>query len=72
MDLNVKRVGRLDKSAIDMSESARSAIKYVISCPPKKLFSFNLKDEGLKEFKLITKIYFNEKLEKEYKLEDIF
>lgn len=72
MVLNVKLVGRIDKSAIDMNESTRSAIKYVISCPPKKLFSFNLKDEGLREFELITKIYFNEKLEKEYRIEEIF
>ena len=64
--------GRQDKSAIDMSESTRNAIKYVVSSPPKKLFSFNLKDESLKEFELISKIYFNEKLEKEYKLEELF
>lgn len=64
--------GRQDKSAIDMGESAKNAIKYVVSAPSKKLYSFNLKDEGLREFELITKIYFNEKLEKEYKLEDLF
>ncbi len=64
--------GRQDKSAIEMSESAKNAIKYVISAPPKKLYSFNLKDESLKEFKLITKIYFDEKMEKEYKIEELF
>ena len=64
--------GRQDKSAIGMNESTKSAIKYTVSAPPKKIYSFNLKDESLKEFELITKIYFNEKLEKEYKLEDIF
>lgn len=64
--------GRQDKSALDMSESTKNAIKYTITAPPKKLFSFNLKDEGLKEFELITKIYFNEKLEKEYKIKEIF
>lgn len=64
--------GRQDKSSIDMSESTKNAIKYVVSAPPKRLFAFNLKNEGLREFELITKIYFNEKLEKEYKLEDIF
>ena len=32
----------------------------------------NLKDEALEEFKLVTKLYFNEKLEKEYKLEELF
>ena len=64
--------GRQDKSSIDMSESTRNAIKYVVSAPPKKLFAFSLKDESLREFELITRIYFNEKLEKDYKLEDIF
>ena len=61
--------GKQDKSAIDMSESTKNAIKYTISAPPKKLFSFNLKDEGLREYELISKVYFNEKLEKEYKFE---
>ena len=64
--------GRQDKSAIDMNESTKSAILYTVSAPAKKLFSFNLKDDSLKEFELISKIYFNEKLEKEYKLEDLF
>ena len=64
--------GRQDKSSIDMSESTKNAIKYTISSPAKKLYSFNLKDESLKEFELITKVYFNEKLEKEYKMEDLF
>ena len=64
--------GRQDKSALDMSESTKNAILYTVSAPPKKLYSFNLKDDSLREFELISKIYFNEKLEKEYKLEDLF
>ena len=63
---------RQDKSSIFMSESTFNAIKYTISAPAKKLFSFNLKNESLEEFKLITRIYFNEKMEKEYKLEELF
>lgn len=63
---------RQDKSSIFVSQSTMNAIKYTISAPAKKVFSFNLKNESLEEFKLITKIYFNEKLEKEYKVEDIF
>ena len=51
-----------------MSESTINAIKYIIMSPPKKLYSFNLKDEALEELKLISKLYFNEKLEKEYKI----
>lgn len=61
-----------DKSCIIMSKSTEVALKYIVTVPSKQLFSFNLKDESLKELKLISKIYLNEKLEKEYKLNDIF
>lgn len=64
--------GKQDKSALDMSQSTKSAILYTITAPPKKLYSFTLKDESLREFELICKVYFNEKLEKEYKIEEIF
>ena len=64
--------GRQDKSAISITESTKNAIKYVVTAPAKKLFSFELKEEALEEFKLITKIYFNQKMEKEYKLEELF
>ena len=64
--------GKQDTSVIQMSESTLNAIKYTVMAPAKKIYSFTIKDEALKEFKLITKIYFNDKLEKEYKLEDLF
>ena len=67
-----KTCGKQDTSAIKISESTKNAIKYTITAPAKQLYSFNLKDESLEEFKLISKIYFNEKLEKEYKLEELF
>jgi DNA repair protein RecO (recombination protein O) len=57
-----------DKSSLVCSESTQNAIKYIIMAPAKKLYSFNLKDESLNELKLITKLYFNEKLEKQYKM----
>lgn len=67
-----KICGKQDTSTVQISESTLNAIKYTITAPPKKLYSFNLKKEGLEEFKLVSKLYFNEKLEKEYKLEDLF
>lgn len=70
--LKCKICGKQDTSTIQISESTLNAIKYTVTAPPKKLYSFNLKDEALEEFKLVSKIYFNEKLEKEYKLEDLF
>ena len=60
--------GKQDKSAVTISQSTYNAIKYTLTAPPKKLYSFNIKEESLEEFKLLTKLYFNEKLEKEYKL----
>lgn len=70
--LKCKICGQQDTSTIAIKESTLNAIKYTVTAPPKKLYSFNLKDEALEEFKLVTKLYFNEKLEKEYKLEDLF
>ncbi len=55
--------GKQDKSAIYISEGTLKAIKYTIMAPPKKLYSFKLKDEALREFKLVVKIFFNERVE---------
>ena len=57
-----------DKGAISISTSTYMALKYIVQAPSKKLFNFNLKDESLKELKLLSNIYFNQKLEKEYKM----
>lgn len=59
---------KIDKSCISMQEGTKNAIKYIVMAPAKKLFAFNLKDESLRELNLICKIYFNEKMEKEYKI----
>lgn len=57
---------KLDTGAIMMHEGTKNAIKYTVMAPPKKLFGFNISDECIQEFKLISKIYLNEKLEKNY------
>lgn len=66
-----KTCGRQDTSCIRISESTKNAIKYTITAPAKKIYSFILKEESLEEFKLINKLYFNEKLEKEYKIDEL-
>ncbi len=58
--------GRQDKGAIQIGEGTVTAIKYIVMAPPKKLFSFRLSEESRKELELISKLYLNEKLEKEY------
>lgn len=59
---------RLDKGSLSMSEGTKTAIKYIVMAPPKKLFSFNLKSDSINELKLISDLYFNEKMERQYKL----
>ena len=52
-----------------MSKNTKSAIEYIIGSDIKKIFSFNIPEKDKKELQLISKIYLNEKLEKEYKFE---
>lgn len=64
--------GKSDKSCIEILPVTVDAIKYIVLAPAKKIFSFNVPENSVKELEIISKLYLNEKLEKEYKLEDIF
>ena len=55
-----------------MSEATKNAIVYILKADPKKIFSFELSEKCQKELELISSIYLNEKLDKEYKLEKLF
>lgn len=70
--LKCESCARFDKSAIQISDSTRTAIQYIVLSDAKKIFSFNIAKESLKELELISKLYLNDKLEKEYKLEELF
>lgn len=60
--------GKVDKGAIDMNETTKDAIRYIILSDAKKVYSFNVPKESIEELKLISKVYLTEKLEKEYKI----
>lgn len=64
--------GKLDKGAIQITDSTKAAIQYIVLADAKKIFSFQISDENLQELNLVSKLYFNDKLEKEYKLEELF
>lgn len=64
--------GKVDKSAIQISDSTKTAIQYIVLSDAKKIFSFNISEDNLKELELVSKLYLNDKLEKEYKLEELF
>ena len=57
-----------DTSAIKIMDVTRDAIKYTILSPQEKLFSFTIPEESIRELTIISKLYMNQKLEKEYKL----
>lgn len=63
---------KVDKGAIKISDSTKTAMQYIVLADPKKIFSFQISEENLQELNLVCNLYFNEKLEKEYKVENLF
>lgn len=59
--------GRQDKGAIQISETTKDAIRYIILADAKKIYSFEINEEAKRELKVVSKLYLTEKLEKEYK-----
>ena len=70
--LKCSSCGKSDKSCIEIMPVTVDAIKYITQAPAKKIFSFNIPETAIKELEIVSKLYLNEKLEKEYKLEDLF
>lgn len=70
--LKCSSCGKSDKSAIELSPATVDAIRFITSVPAKKLFSFNIPEDAQKELAIVAKLYLNEKLEKEYKMESMF
>lgn len=60
--------GKQDKGAINMNETTKDAIRYIILSDAKKIYSFHVPKESIEELKIISKVYLTEKLEREYKL----
>ena len=61
-----------DTGAIEISDPTANALKYIMKADSKKIFSFYLSEKCSKELELVSRIYLNEKLEKEYKLDKLF
>ena len=57
-----------DTGAIQVSESTKKAIQYIVMAPAKKLFSFDISEENKRQLALVSKLYTDIKLEKEYKV----
>lgn len=70
--IKCKACSRQDTGTVETSEPTLNALKYIMSADSKKIFSFQLSEKYMKELEIISNIYLNEKLEKEYKLEKLF
>lgn len=57
-----------DKGAIEILDTTYTSLVYILSSDPKKIFSFDIPEEAVKELSLIAGLYTTEKLEKEYKV----
>ena len=57
---------RVDKGVIHLNKTTFSALIYILSCEPKKIYSFEIPGEAIDELKLLATIYTTQKLEKEY------
>lgn len=64
--------GKQDKGAIEINETTKNAIIYSVKADPKRIYSFQIPEESKKELEIVSKIYFNEKLERDYKMEKLF
>ena len=63
-----KSCAKQDSGAIEITETTKDAIRYIILSDAKKIYSFNVPEETKKELEIVSKIYLTDKLEKEYKL----
>lgn len=55
-----------DSGAIQINQTTKDAIMYIILADAKKIYSFTVPEETEKELEIISKLYLTEKLEKEY------
>lgn len=66
--LKCSACAKQDKGAVAISPSTKDAIRYIVLADAKKLFSFEIPEDSIKELEIISKIYLEEKLEREYKI----
>lgn len=53
---------KVDKSTIQISQATKDAIKYIVLAPAKKLFSFNIPENCIKELSIVAKVYLEDKI----------
>lgn len=51
-----------DTGSIEITDSIKNAVKYIVMSPAKKVFSFSISDDNIRQLKLLSKIYTEDKL----------
>ena len=64
-----KACAKQDGGAIEISETTKDAIRYIILADAKKIYSFTVPESTQKELEIVSKLYLTECLEKEYKID---
>ena len=64
--LKCEACARQDKGAMQISPSTVKALKFIIWAEPKKIFSFDMSDDAKQELKVLSKLYLDKSLEREY------
>jgi DNA repair protein RecO (recombination protein O) len=62
-----KACAKQDGSTIEITETTKDAIIYIILADAKKIYSFTVPERTQKELEIISKLYLTECLEKDYK-----
>ena len=66
--LKCNNCSKQEPGAIAITETTRDAIRYIILSDAKRIYSFNVPEESIKELEIVSKLYLTEKLEKEFKV----
>lgn len=72
--LECSTCGRTDARAIRMpvSPAAVEAMRFIVSCPPKRLFSFDIGENALRELSAVTEGYLCTQLERGFSTLDFY
>jgi DNA repair protein RecO len=62
---------KLDKGIVHLNKTSFLALIYILSCDAKKLYSFEVPKDSIAEISLLSRLYTNQKLEKEYEVNKI-
>jgi len=69
---NTSGAGSLEAGVLNLSTGAKSAANYIINCSAKKLFSFTLTNEALRELSNVTEGYLLAHLDRTFRTLDYY